>query len=76
MQEKDSLEGRVEDLECKFVFHQEALDTLSDQVTKQWQIIDALTKKLEKLTDQMSSFENEIYASGEAGGSEPPPPHY
>ena len=72
MSTHDTLHEKITDLECKFVFQQETLDTLNDQVTKQWAEIDRLTKQLGRLHDQMTALENDIAAPG----AEPPPPHY
>ena len=60
------------ELEIKFVYQQETIESLNEQVTKQWKVIDQLTQKLGMLHDQMSTM---VY-DGEKTSDDPPPPHY
>jgi len=73
----NTLEDRMAELECSFLFQQETLDALSGEVSKQWKQIDQLLNHIKKLSEQMVSLENNIGDSSEAGAMhEPPPPHY
>ncbi len=68
----DSLADKITDMECKFAFQQETIDTLNAEVTKQWVEIDKLNKALHRMHEQLSSVE----ASAGKPDVEPPPPHY
>lgn len=68
----DTLLTRLDDLEVKYVFQQDTIDSLNDTVTKQWRTIEQLQRTIQRL-------EGRIVELGEwqgAGGDEPPPPHY
>lgn len=66
-------EGRVDDLEIKFSFQQEMIDSLNETVTKQWQEIDQLKRYIERLEGRLQDMAD---SSGAPAGDEPPPPHY
>lgn len=66
-------EGRVDDLEIKFSFQQEMIDSLNETVTKQWQEIDQLKRYIERLEGRLQDMAD---SSGAPVGDEPPPPHY
>lgn len=72
MSEQETLQERLNDLECKFVFQQETIEALNTEVTKQWNVIDQLRKQLERMTDQIVTLEDQM---GDPR-NEPPPPHY
>ncbi len=68
----DHVINRVDDLEVKYAFQQDTIDSLNETVTQQWQTIEQLQRTIERL-------EGRIVELGEwqgAGGDEPPPPHY
>ena len=65
-------DDRIAELECKFEFQQETIDSLNETVTEQWTAIDRLTRRLDALTSKFS----ELAVSTSDGKSEPPPPHY
>ncbi|WP_417462635.1 SlyX family protein [Kordiimonas sp.] len=65
-------EQQIADLEIRFAFMQETIDTLNETVTSQWSEIDRLKRRLEKLQAEVVQLED----SGRDGKSEPPPPHY
>ncbi len=72
MSELSDLRERLQDLESKFMFQQETVDSLNEMVTDQWSIIDKLKGKLKDMDDQLYAIENHQ-------GSTPtnqPPPHY
>lgn len=65
-------DDRLNDLEVKYAFQQDTIDSLNETVTQQWQTIEAMQRTIQRL-------EGRIVELGEwqgAGGDEPPPPHY
>lgn len=66
-------ERRLEDLEVKFSFQQDTIESLNDIVTKQWQQIDQLKRQIERIEGRMQEMAE---ASPDAPLQEPPPPHY
>lgn len=63
---------RIDELEIKFAYQQETVESLSAEVAKQWTAIDKLKRQIGIMHDQMANM------SDEAGKplDEPPPPHY
>jgi SlyX protein len=70
--ELETLQSRVAELESKFSFQTETLETLNDTVTKQWKEIDSLKRKIGDLDGQVYNLESN------ADGTSPDqkPPHY
>lgn len=67
------LNSRVDELEA-FVAHQDGvIRDLNDMVTQQWDKIDILTRKVERLHEQLRSVEDNMQVGAPP---EPPPPHY
>lgn len=64
---------RIAELEVKFSFQQETIDSLNEIVTQQWQQIDLLKRHIERLEGRMQEVAD---ASSDAPLPEPPPPHY
>ncbi|WP_417465705.1 SlyX family protein [Kordiimonas sp.] len=64
---------QIADLEIRFAFMQETIDTLNETVTAQWGEIDRLKRRLEKLQAEVIELED---GGRRDGKSEPPPPHY
>lgn len=71
MDDKDALKARLDDLEMRYVFQQEALDSLSDVVTNQWAEIDKLSAMIERLNDRLEQAEDD-----EPEDPDQRPPHY
>ena len=63
---------RIDTLEERVAFQDDAIETLNLTVTRQWAQIDALTRNVERLTDQL----RETQASASQGPQHEPPPHY
>ncbi|MCU7876467.1 MAG: SlyX family protein [Candidatus Thiodiazotropha sp. (ex. Lucinoma kazani)] len=61
------------DLESRLAFQEEAINTLSETVVEQQQLIDSLTRTVEALRERIKAFDPSPLQSGEP---EPPPPHY
>lgn len=74
MTEKDATTdtNRLDDLEIKFSYQQETIDTLNETITSQWREIEALRLQLQRLEGRLVEMAE---WQGDAG-SEPPPPHY
>ena len=68
----DKLDERIADLEVKFAFQQETIDSLNDTVTKQWAAIDRLSRALDRVQSDVADME----AGQRDPKGEPPPPHY
>ncbi|WP_417456425.1 SlyX family protein [Kordiimonas sp.] len=64
---------QIADLEIRFAFMQETIDTLNETVTAQWGEIDRLKRRLEKLQAEVIELED---GGRRDSKSEPPPPHY
>jgi SlyX protein len=71
MTEAKTLGERIDALEMRLTYQDEAIETLNQTITAQWQQIDALTRRVAELREQLQ----------EAGSSAPGPlnerpPHY
>ena len=66
-------EKRLEELEIKFSYQQEIIDSLSDTVKKQWDEIDKLKKLTKHLADEFVDLKDTQDLQPE---KDPPPPHY
>lgn len=69
----DDLPGRIDQLE-EALAHQEVMThDLSDELAKQWQIIERLTRHIKGLEEKMVTILTAV--DGPESG-DPPPPHY
>lgn len=68
----DPIETRLDELEIKFAYSQETIESLNEEVTKQWTVIDKLMRQLNMMNDQMATLAQEMGKPQD----EPPPPHY
>ena len=66
------LKARIDDLETRFTFQEELLESLNRVVTSQWHEIDRLTRVIEMLQDRVEQHE-QPEASAEVDER---PPHY
>nr|WP_321458177.1 SlyX family protein [uncultured Cohaesibacter sp.] len=66
------LESRVIDLEIQITHQANTIDDLSQMVSRQWDIIDRLTKQVKLLQDSLVELEENMVAPP---GNEKPP-HY
>jgi len=69
---EDNPAVRLTELEIKFAYQQEAIESLSGEVSKQWTVIDRLTRQLGMMQEQIVSGTLEA----DKAQDEPPPPHY
>lgn len=67
------LEARLEDIEVKYAFQQETIETLNSTVTDQWTEIDRLRRSLAQLQGQIADLED---AQGPTDPGNIKPPHY
>lgn len=64
-------DGRLNDLEIKFAYQQETIESLNETVTKQWNVIEKLRLQITRLEGRLTEM-----SDWQGGGDEPPPPHY
>ena len=65
------LNERIDALEMRLTYQDEAIETLNQTITAQWLAIDRLTRQIAELKARLQEAEN--HASGQANE---PPPHY
>jgi SlyX protein len=69
MSDLERLSDRIDVLEARLTFQDVTIETLNNTITAQWQKIDALTRQVAQLREQL--------AEAHVGDSEQePPPHY
>jgi SlyX protein len=70
MSDARALSERIDVLETRLTFQDEAIETLNKTITAQWQQIDALTRQVAALSERLQEAEANAPAANE------PPPHY
>jgi SlyX protein len=65
------LSERVDALESRLTFQDDAIETLNKAVTEQWTRIDALTRQLVVLSERLQEAETQMPRPANE-----PPPHY
>jgi SlyX protein len=70
MSDAKTLSDRIDVLETRLTFQDEAIETLNRTLTAQWQQIDALTRQVAALSERLQETEANAPATNE------PPPHY
>jgi len=71
MPDTASLAARIEQLETRIAYQDQAIEELSQALTAQWAQVDALKRDIVTLTDRLQQAESRA-----AAAPEPPPPHY
>ena len=71
MEDIDKLIARLDDLEMRYAFQQELLESLNDVVTNQWEEIDRLSRMLEAVLERFENVEDE-----QPEDPDQRPPHY
>ena len=71
MSDNNALSGRIDALEMRLTYQDEAIETLNQTITAQWKQIDALTRQLAEVKARLQDAENNA-----AGPANEPPPHY
>jgi len=63
---------RIEALEIRLAYQDDAIETLNRTVTEQWALIERMRHDLARLSDRLQEAETRT----PSGAPEPPPPHY
>lgn len=63
---------RIEQLEEKLAFQDQAIEDLNTTITDQWKVLDRYKREIERLNSEVS----ELGENTAPPGTEPPPPHY
>ena len=71
MSDLKTLSDRVDALESRLTFQDDAIETLNKAVTEQWTKIDALTRQLFLLNERLQEAETQMPRPANE-----PPPHY
>jgi len=71
----DGLEIRLDELESRLAFQDDAIENLNQVVVRQDREIRELKLKVAELTEQLKNFDDSLGAAGTATGFEVPP-HY
>jgi SlyX protein len=71
MSDAKTLSDRIDALEARLMFQDEAIETLNKTITAQWLKIDALTHQIATLSERLQ--EAEAHAPD---ATNQPPPHY
>ncbi|MGX1325045.1 SlyX protein [Bradyrhizobium sp. USDA 377] len=66
-----TMSERIDTLEMRIAYQDDAIETLNQTITAQWKQIDALTRKIAELGERLQ--EAEAHAPGPANER---PPHY
>ena len=66
-----TLNDRIDTLEARVTFQDDAIETLNKTVTEQWAKIDALTRQLVVLNERLQEAETQMPRPANE-----PPPHY
>ena len=71
MNEPNALSERIDALETRLTYQDDAIETLNQTITAQWKQIDALTRQLTELKERLQDAE-----SNAGGPVNERPPHY
>ena len=66
-----ALSDRIDTLEARLTFQDDAIETLNKTITEQWLKIDALTRQLNHLNERLQEAETRV-----PGAANERPPHY
>jgi SlyX protein len=67
----ESLGERIDALEMRIAYQDDAIETLNQTITAQWKQIDALTRKIAELGERLQDAETNA-----PGAANERPPHY
>jgi len=71
MSDLKTLGDRIDALEARLTFQDDAIDTLNKTITEQWLKIDTLTRQLVALNERLQEAETQMPRPANE-----PPPHY
>jgi SlyX protein len=66
-----TLGERIDTLETRLAYQDDAIETLNQTITAQWKQIDALTRRIAELGERLQEAE-----ANAPGAANEPPPHY
>lgn len=69
----DDHNGRIETLEVRVAYQEQAIEDLSTSVTDLWARIEQLGRQVKRLEEQLREAQNALPGPT---APEPPPPHY
>lgn len=73
MTDTENIAARLETLETRIAYQDQAIEDLSKTITDQWKLIETLNRQLARLGDRVTEAE---ISAGAPNVPEPPPPHY
>ena len=71
MSDGKALSDRIDALETRLTYQDEAIETLNQAITKQWLEIDRLTRRLAEMKERLQEAESQA-----PDPTNEPPPHY
>ena len=71
MTEQNALSERIDALETRLTYQDDAIETLNQTITAQWKQIDALTRQIAELKERLQEAESNV-----PGSINERPPHY
>ena len=71
--DQQALMARIEKLDERAAFLEQAIDDLSMALSDQWKLLEKFKREVSRLNDEIKAVEDNIARGGER---EPPPPHY
>lgn len=69
----EALAARLEKLEERSAFQEQAIEDLSKALTDQWKLLESFKRDVARLTDELKAVEDNV---SRGDHREPPPPHY
>ena len=69
----DDTTARIDKLEEMLAHQEQVINDLSDELAKQWQTIERLTRRIKELEEKVAT---RIAAADAPESGDPPPPHY
>ena len=71
MTDGNALHERIDAMEMRLTYQDEAIETLNQTITRQWVEIDRLKRQLSEMKERLQEAESQA-----PGPSNEPPPHY
>ena len=72
METREDLEKRISELEARSAHQESTIQDLSDGISKQWEVIDSLTRSISFFKDKIMNLEEAV----QTDHIDKPPPHY
>jgi uncharacterized coiled-coil protein SlyX len=71
MNDQNALSERIDALETRLTYQDDAIETLNQTITAQWKQIDVLTRQVAELKERLQETEGNV-----SGSINERPPHY